>query len=114
MAYKYLLTSGQSTTKIEDYVIDLFRLYLQVNPGDIPHSDRIGFDFTLTDVKKDSLKNEVEFRVKSLMKNIQERFNGLDISITSLDLIDEEHIKLVIQINGKVSGDYYIDLYQNT
>lgn len=112
MAYKYLLSTGQSTTKIEEYVIDLFKIFLQVNPSDIPHKDSIGFDFVMTNVMKDRLKSELNFRVTSLIKKISERFNNsLTIKISSLDLIDEEKAKLIIDVNGLLSEEFNIDLY---
>ena len=46
---KFLLSTGKTTDKIEYYVVDLFRLYLSVYPGDIPGASRIGFDFNLRD-----------------------------------------------------------------
>ena len=43
---RYLLSTGASTTEIEKYVLDLFKLYIQIYPGDIPGSN-IGFNFIL-------------------------------------------------------------------
>jgi hypothetical protein len=111
MAYKYLLTSGQSTTKVEEYILDLLKLYLQVNPGDIPGAERIGFDFTLLDVKKDRLQSEVEYRVKSLLKKVQERFTGIKIEAKEIVLLDEKTAKVTVEVSGDTTQDYYIDLY---
>ena len=41
---KYLLSTGESTTRIERYILDLFKLNLQIYPGDIPGS-KLGFEF---------------------------------------------------------------------
>ena len=39
MASKYLLSTGQTTHKIEEYIMDLLDLYIKINPGDIPFLD---------------------------------------------------------------------------
>ena len=66
----------------------------------------------MTNVMKDRLKSELNFRVTSLIKKISERFNNsLTIKISSLDLIDEEKAKLIIDVNGLLSEEFNIDLY---
>ena len=44
---KYLLSTGTATDRLEYYVLDLFRLYLKIYPGDIPGASGLGFDFNL-------------------------------------------------------------------
>lgn len=115
MNYKYLLTSGSTTTKIEEYIIDLFKLYLGVYPGDIPHTKRIGFDFLLTDITKDSLEYNVKSKVNQLVSKIQDILPNkkYEVSVASLTLIDEETVKLVIDVNGVQSEDIIINLYDS-
>lgn len=110
--YRYLLTTGETTTKVEEYIIDLFRLYLMVYPGDIPHAPGIGFDFLLTGITKDDLEYQVKSRVNSLVDKIQDKVknSSYQIKISSLDLIDEETVKLVIEVNGILSDDMYINI----
>ena len=57
---KYLLSTGETTTKLEEYVLDLFKMNLVIRPKDIPHYSTLGFDFTLVGIPKDSLKLEVK------------------------------------------------------
>lgn len=113
MEYRYLLSTGQATTKAEEYIIDLFRIYLTVYPGDIPHYSRLGFDFLLTDVTKDGMVDAVQEKVKSLVQKIQDSLPNqkYQISISELDLIDEETVRLVIDVSGVKSEDIYINLY---
>ena len=41
----YLLSTGQITNQVEYYIIDLFKLYLNIWPKDIPGASKI--DLTL-------------------------------------------------------------------
>lgn len=108
---KYLLSTGLSTTKIELYIMDLFVLHMKINPGDIPHASDIGFDFIMTNTTKDTLIDDVKFRVKSLIKKIKEKLNSLVvIEIVSLDIINEETARLVISVNNIESEIYTINL----
>ena len=40
--------------------------------------------------------------------------NKYNISINTLDLIDEETVKLVIDVDGTLSEDIFINLYDDT
>lgn len=110
MAYKYLLSTGLTTTKPEEYVLDLLDLYLKVNPGDIPGLDNFGFNFTFINVMKDDLESELIYRFNSLIDLIKTRVR-VPLSLESMTLIDETRVKLVLQIDGRLAEDYYIDLY---
>ena len=112
MAYKYLLSNGYSTDKIEEYILDVIGLYLSIHPGDIPHSKNLGFNFTITDTMKDGLEEEIVYRVDSLIDTIKSRLSGVSIAKESISLIDETKVKLVLRINGKLSDEYYINLYE--
>ena len=98
---KYLLSTGKSTTQIEKYILDLFKLNLKIWPGDIPGLPKVGFDFILTDTKKDEVVEEVRYRVKNLVDRLKERFTGqkIDIEISSIELIDSERVRVVINVN---------------
>lgn len=96
---KYLLSTGRSTTKIEEYILDLFRLNLLIWPGDIPNSS-VGFDFIFTDTKKDELQREVRNRVDSLVSKIQGKFKGVEMSVKGIDLIDETRVLITIDVKG--------------
>lgn len=114
---KYLLSTGEYTDKPEKYIIDLFRLYLTVYPKDIPGAGYIGFNFVLTDVKKDGLATEVESRVSQLVNRISEKikeetsFLGKTYTITTKEiaLIDETRVRIVIDVNENTS-ELIIDL----
>ena len=115
MKYRYLLSTGETTTKVEEYIIDLFRLYLGIYPGDIPHYKRLGFDFLLTDVTKDDLKYKINSMVNELVEKIQAVLPNQKYAITikTLDLIDEETVKLVVDVNGESSEDIFINIYDD-
>ena len=112
MENKYLLSTGKITTKFEEYVLDLFRLYLGIYPNDIPGAGSIGFDFNLRGVYKANLANEVENRVSNLISNIKDRFkSGADIRLTSCELIDEKLAKIVVSC-GTTSEEIKFNLYE--
>lgn len=101
---KYLLSTGGSTMKIERYIMDLFRLYIQIYPGDIPGSD-IGFDFILTDTKKDELPNIVQSRVSSLVSVIQDKVGNnknIKIEVGSIQILSEERAIIEINVNDYI------------
>lgn len=110
MAYKYILSTGLTTTKPEEYVLDLLDLYLKVNPGDIPGLDNFGFNFTFTNIMKDDLELELSYRFNSLIDLIKSRVR-VPLSIESMTLIDETRVKLILRIDGRLAEDYYINLY---
>jgi hypothetical protein len=78
---KYLLSTGKSTTQVEKYILDLFKLNLKIWPGDIPGLPKVGFDFILTDTKKDEVVDEVRYRVRTLVDRLKERFSDQKIDI---------------------------------
>ncbi len=109
---KYLLTSGRGTDRIEEYVVDLFRLYLKVYPGDIPGASGLGFDFNLGDTRKADIPYEVSTRVNQLVRVIQDRFiGGVTISLDSVDIIDETLAKIVVTVNRDVTEEISFNLY---
>ena len=113
MVYRYLLSTGNTTTKVEEYVLDLFKIYLNVYPGDIPHKKDFGFEFNLLGVTKSNLPTELKIRIESLINKIQTSITNkkLNITIDTLDLIDEENVKLILNINGDLSESIYFNLY---
>lgn len=113
MTQKYLLTTGETTTKVEEYVIDLFKLYLTVYPGDIPHKKDIGVNFNLAGSFKDELPRKVSSIVSELIEKIKSKISGIQIKQESLDLIDEETAKLVISVNSTKSDNIIIDLWNH-
>ena len=108
---KYLLSDGSSTSRVEYYIIDLFKLYLNIYPNDIPNSPNIGFDFILTDVKKDELVRNIRNRVEILVNKIKDKFTKtLSIEIESIEIIDETKVKLVINVNQVQSDDIVVNI----
>ena len=107
---KYLLSTGETTTQVEYYILDLFKLYLTIYPGDIPGNDKIGFDFILTDVKKDELVSEVSLRARSLVSLIKKKFDNYDIILEDISVIDETRVRLDISVNKIYTDNITIDL----
>jgi hypothetical protein len=107
---RFLLSTGKSTDRVEVYVLDLFKLYLNIMPGDIPGTD-IGFDFVLTDTLKSNLVSEVKRRVNSIVKLIQSRFDEkkVQISVSSLEFINDEKLKLVVSVNKTTSEEIVVN-----
>ena len=111
---KYLLSTGKSTTQVEKYILDLFKLNLKIWPGDIPGLPKVGFDFILTDTKKDEIIDEVRYRVRTLVDRLKERFSNqkIDIEVSSIDLIDSERVSVVINV-GDYSDEATVNLYND-
>ena len=111
---KYLLSTGKSTTQVEKYILDLFKLNLKIWPGDIPGLPKVGFDFILTDTKKDEVVDEVRYRVRTLVDRLKERFSDqkINIEVSSIDLIDSERVSVVINV-GDYSDEATVNLYND-
>jgi hypothetical protein len=109
---KYLLSTGDTTTKIEEYVLDLFKMNLVVRPDDIPHYSTVGFDFTLVGIPKDQLQIESRRRLENLVTNIQSLFDKsiIKISLDSLNIINEEIVSVVIKVNNYISNEIKINI----
>ena len=108
---QYLLSTGEITSRLEYYIIDLFKLNIQVYPGDIPWSG-IGFDFIMSNVKKPDVPSEIEYRVRNLLDRFNNRFSGVTISLESVEILDEERARVVFNVN-KERGEVEINLYDN-
>ena len=111
---RFLLSTGLSTDKIEYYVLDLFKLHLNILPGDIPTASSLGFNFNMVNVFKDNLESELKNRISTLILNIQKRFdpNSVKIAIKSLNLINETQALLVVSVNGVESDEITLNLYE--
>jgi hypothetical protein len=100
---KYLLTTGECTDKLEYYILDLFKLYFEVNPGEVPNSD-IGFNNIFTNVNKKNIESEIKSRITSLVSLFRSRFTGVSINLTDIKLIDESTFNVVISVNSEVES----------
>ena len=107
---KYLKSDGSITNKIDDYIVDLFKLYFTIHPNDIPGTN-IGFNFIMNGVQKIDLASEISSRLSELLEKMKERFNGISMSIESVDLIDYERAKIKINV-GKISDIIEVGLYE--
>ena len=108
---KYILSSGRGTYRVEEYLIDLFKLYLQIEPGDIPNSPDLGFNFDLSGILKADLPRELEARIGSLVNKVNSRFqSGVKLSLKSLELINETKVRVVISA-GEYSDDVTLNIY---
>ena len=110
---KYLLLSGETTERIEYYILDLFELYLKVYPKDIPGAPDIGFNFIFNNVKKDEVVREVQARVSRLADKIKSKFiSTIQINIDSVEIIDESRVRVTLTVNENVTNSITLDVYQ--
>ena len=109
---QYLLSTGLLTSRVEYYIIDLFKLYLSIYPGDIPGFPSLGFDFIITNTKKDELKAEIKNRLEGLIKKIKNSVSA-DIKISEAYLVSDDVLKLIIEVNDVKSDEIFVDLYKN-
>lgn len=111
---KYLLSTGKVTTDITDYIVDVFKLYLKVYPGDIPGASGLGFDFVLTNTMKSELPTVVSQRINDLVARIGNRFgSGIAIEVSSIKIIDEELVKVVLEVDRVRSEEITFKLYED-
>jgi len=109
---RYLLSSGQATDLVEYYILDLFKLYLKIFPGDIPGAPDLGFDFNLGNTKKTDIPMVLQSKISQLISKLQERFtSGITLSLESLDIISETTAKVVIRVNNVISDEIYFNIY---
>jgi hypothetical protein len=109
---KYLLSDGSVVERVEYYIIDLFKLYLSVYPGDIPGASGIGFDFNLVGVMKADLSNEVGSRLGRLVKSLNDRFSGgIELVLESYELIDDSLVKVIVSCGRVRSEEIVISVY---
>lgn len=109
---KYLLSTGETTTKLEEYVLDLFKMNLVIRPNDIPHYTTLGFDFTLVGIPKNDLKIEIKRRIENLISNIQSLFDKsvVKISLETIELINDETVSIIVKINNYTSNEIKIEI----
>lgn len=108
---KYLLSSGRTTERVEEYMLDLFKLYLTIYPGDVPGLPNYGFDFNLVEVLKDDLSREIRSRISNLVNKVNSRFSsGVSLSVTSLELISETKVRVILQA-GLTKEEVVVNIY---
>lgn len=107
---KYLKSDGSITDNIEDYIVDLFKLYFTIHPNDIPGTN-IGFNFIMNGIQKVNIASEVTSRLSDLIENMQNRFSNINMSIESVDLIDYEKVRISIKV-GKTDDTIEVSLYE--
>ena len=112
MKKQYFLSNGTVTSDVAVYILDLFKLYLGVNPGDIPYVPDFGFNFTFAGIPKVELKDKIQFRMESLIKIIKDSFPGSTIVLEDLEMPSEETVRAIISVNG-VKSDLFINIYEN-
>ena len=104
---KYVLSNGKTTKDLSAYIVDLFRIYMTVYKEDIPGSN-IGFDFILSDVKKDELVKVINEKSTALVGIISDRvkaISGTTIRLESIERVEVDRFLLVIAASYNGSGD---------
>lgn len=112
---KYLLSTGELTTRFDEYILDLVKMYTKVFPGDIPGASDYGFNFLFTNVMKEDLETEIKGRVQDLVDKLSKRFTseGVVISLVSVTLITETKARVILSINNSETGVVEIALTDN-
>lgn len=97
---KYLLSTGIVTDSIEKYIVDLFRLNMQILPGEVPGSG-VGFDFVLSGVKNDDLLSEIRSRMSGLADKIRAQVgrSGISVVVESVVAVNETTVQINIKVN---------------
>ena len=110
---KYLLSSARTTTKPEEYILDLFRLYLGVNPGDVPYVPDYGYNFTFAGIPKSELYDKIEFRMDAFVKKIASSFPTAKVVLEDLRMPSEEIVQATIRV-GDLKTELYVNIYENS
>lgn len=110
MEVKYLLSNGKGTTSKEEYLVDLFKLYLLIHPGDIQGSS-IGFNRFFGDIHKNKLPDEVKFRIEQLVDSLSKYVGGTTIKLTSLEMLSPSRVRIVISVN-ELTEEISLNIYE--
>lgn len=106
----FLLSTGRSTSRVEYYIIDLFKLHLGIFPGDIPFARNIGFNFSLDNILKKDLEKEVTNRVSQLIDKFASEFkNSVNIGVDSISMIDEKTVNITLTVNS-ISDNIIVEI----
>jgi hypothetical protein len=96
----YVLSTGEITTKVERYVVDLIRMAMCVYPGDVPGRS-FGFDFILGDVKKDQLRQAIIDKATDLIGMVRKFCpSNIGISLTKVQLISYSLARITISVEN--------------
>ncbi len=108
----YVLSTGEVTTRVERYILDLFSIFLTIYPNDVPNTS-IGFDFVLGDVKKDELPIVIGDKVNTLIATVREYVPAqVDITLDNIELVSYSQAIITISVNGN-TDNFEIDLNEN-
>jgi hypothetical protein len=110
---KYLLSTGRTTTRKEEYILDLFRLCLGVNPGDVPYAPGFGYNFTFAGIPKAELYDKIEFRMNAFIKKISESFPTSKVTLEELSMPNEETVRATVRV-GDMTTDLFVNIYENS
>lgn len=98
---KYVLSNGKTTRDLNTYIIDLFRVYTTVYKNDIPGST-IGYDFILSDVKKDELPKIVDEKCSGLVSIISDKvksISGATLSLISVRRLEADRFTVSVSVS---------------
>lgn len=114
MRNKYLLSTGKITDRVEYYILDIIRINLVVLPNDIPGKSGIGFDYSMTNITTDQFKSTVQSKINQLLSKVTSQFPYSDIQLSRLDILDESRVNIEITVNGEISEEFNINVYNQT
>lgn len=104
---KYVLSTGKTTKDINLYIIDLFRIFTTVYKDDIPGSD-IGYDFILSDVKKDELVKVVNEKCTSIVSLISDRvkaISGVTVNLSSIERVESGRFSITLTATSGIDNE---------
>lgn len=107
---KYLLSTGETTDRVEKYILDLLRIELIVMPGDIPGNRGIGSDFNLVGVTKQDLSSEINSRINNIIDKIKSQFQLVEIEVTKFNLISETTAIVELTVAGNEIGEFELSI----
>lgn len=108
---RYLLSTGKITTRVEYYILDIFRINLTVMPEDVPLNSSIGFDYSMATTTKDQLVKVINTKLELLTQKIRNQFPNSNIHVSDTKLIDEQLVVTTITVNNTISEDFNINIY---
>lgn len=99
---KYLLTDGSTTSKIEVYVLDLFKLFMTVHTGDIIMNRSFGGEFSFSGVTNSTARIDVESKAEKIISQIKKSIpSTVILNLVGVQFVSPTEVSVSININDQ-------------